>query len=343
VIGEARPSTLAPTPRPGPVMSLEIPRLKLKSAVVQTTWEPPPFSVGQIKGTAHITQGNTVLIGHLSGAAGNVFAHLEDLKPGDEITAISRGLPYSFVVTRSFASSNTDASPIAQLDDTRLTLMTCAGLWNPITRDYPERLWIIAEPPEQARVSIANAAATATVEATLGIPATATASAGVPLTATALALATPTPAPTPYAGEPSLAGGIGNTRANLERAFGPATGETSGKLVVFRPTGRDVHVLFTPDPARAALMAVFPSQPMPFDAAIRESRKLFPNDTRPRAAAPEGNPQFVVERFSSATLEQALGTSDFSVIYTRDRAGLITSIVIGLGDDFDALLEQSRR
>jgi hypothetical protein len=31
------------------------------------------------------------------------------------------------------------------------------------------------------------------------------------------------------------------------------------------------------------------------------------------------------------------------VIYSRDARGLITSIVLGLGDDFDALLQQSRQ
>ena len=121
-------------------MSIDIPRLKLKSGVLQTPWEAPPFAVGQIKGTANITEGNTVLIGHLTGAAGNVFAHLDELKPGDEVTAISRGLPYSFVVSRTFESTNDDSGPIQPADETRLTLMTCAGIWNPFTHDYSERL-----------------------------------------------------------------------------------------------------------------------------------------------------------------------------------------------------------
>jgi LPXTG-site transpeptidase (sortase) family protein len=333
----AAPSPLAPMPRPGPVMSLDVPRLKLKSGVVQTTWEPPPFAIGQIRGTANITQGNTVLIGHLTGAAGNVFAHLDQLQPGDEVTAVSRGLPYSFVVSRIFESTNEDRAPMEQADETRLTLMTCAGLWNPFTHDYPDRLWVIAEPPEQAAVTIANAAATATAEATAGVAATATALALEP---------TATPTPPPYTGEPSLPGGIGNTRADLEKLFGHATGETAGKLVVFRQTGREVHVVFTPHPPRAALVAVMPATGLTFQAAVAEARKLFPNDTRPRAAAPEGNPSFVVERFSSPSLGLALGSADFSVIYTRDPRdpkGAITSIIYGLGEDFDALIEQARR
>jgi sortase (surface protein transpeptidase) len=336
LIGEVgKPSTLAPLPRPGPVMSIDIPRLKLKSGVVQTVWEPPPFAVGQIKGTANISQGNTVLIGHLTGAAGNVFAHLDELHPGDEITAVSRGLPYSFVVSRTFESTNDDKAPMEQLaDDSRLTLMTCSGLWNPFTHDYPERLWVIAEPPDQAAVTIASVSATATAEATAGVAATATALALEP---------TATPIPPPYVGEPSLSGGMGNTRVSLEKAFGLATGETSGKLVVFRRPDRDLHVLFTPDPPRAALIAVVPTNGMTFQTAVGESRKLFPEDTRPRASAPEGNPSFVVERFSSLNLGQALGSSEFSVIYMRDAKGNITSIILGLGDDFDALIQQAQK
>lgn len=337
LIGQVdKPSTLAPTPRPGPVMSIDIPRLKLKSGVIQTAWEAPPFIVGQIKGSANITQGNSVLIGHLTGAAGNVFAHLDELKPGDEITAVSRGVPYPFVVSRTFDSTNDDSSPILPVDDTRLTLMTCAGIWNPFTHDYSQRLWVIAEPPDQAAETIANAAATATAEATAGVAATATALALEP---------TPTPLllPTPFVGEPSLPGGIGNTRANLEKAFGLASGETSGRLVVFRQTGRELHVAFTPDPPRATLIAEIPTTGMTFETAVKQSRKLFPIDTQPRANAPEGNPRMVVERFTSPILAKAVSSGDFSVIYTRDPKGAITSIVLGLGDDFDALLELAKK
>jgi len=343
-IGEVeKPTTFAPPPRPGPVMSIDIPRLKLHSGVVQIPWEPPPFAVGQVKGTANITQGNTVLVGHLTGAAGNVFAHLDQLEPGDEITTMSRGLPYRFVVSQTFEGTNTDATPMDPEDDARLTLMTCAGTWNPFTHDYSRRLWVIAEPPDRAAVTIARVAATATV---VSAPATAQATVDAAATATAVAaLPTATPAPTPFAGEPSLPGGIGNTRVSLEKAFGMATGETGGKLVVFRQPAREVHVRFTPDPPRATLLAESFSSSMSFDAAVRESRKLFPKDTQPRSSAPEGNNHLVVERFASPLLAQALSldAGDFSVLYLKDNAGGVASIVFGLGDDIDALLAEAQR
>ncbi|MBV9579569.1 MAG: sortase [Chloroflexi bacterium] len=350
-VGEVdAPQTFAPPPRPGPVMAVDIPRLQLHTGVLQVAWEPPPFTVGQIEDTANISQGNTVLVGHLTGLAGNVFAHLDQLQPGDEITATSRGLPYKFVVSRTFVGANTDSSPIDPEADPRLTLMTCTGVWNPFTHDYSQRLWVIAEPPDQAAVTIANAQATATVvsatataQATEDAAATATAANA---TATAVALLpTATPVPTPFAGEPSLPGGIGNTRVNLEKTFGQATGETGGKLVVFRQPGKEVHVEFSPDPPRALLVAEMLTPPLAFDAAVRDARKLFPSDAQPRDSAPEGNAQFVVERFTSPQLAQALSltSGDFSVIYTKNSAGAISSIVLGLGDDLDALQSDAKR
>jgi len=326
LVAEALTVTYAPPPRPGPVMSLEIPSLKLKTGVIQTAWEAPPFIVGQIKDSAHITVGNTILVGHVSGRAGNVFGKLDELKPGDKVTAISRGLPYEFVVSQIILSTNTDATPMLPSEDGKLTLMTCAGPFNPITRDYPERLWVIAEAPEKAVQTIARVSATATV--------------AVAATATAFALI---PTPTPYAGEPSAAGGLGNTREDVGDALGAPLGETPGNMVVFRESGREYRVLFTPDPARAAMLVILPpaGQRMSLDAAVSESRKFFPNDTLARSAAPEGNAEFVVERFESPTLELALGTAEFSIIYTRDRQGFITRIVFGLGDDFPMLLQQA--
>lgn len=366
-IGEATPETVAPRPRPGPVMALEIPRLALHSRVLQTAWEPPPFTVGQIRGTANVAQGNTVLIGHLTGAAGNVFGHLDRLQPGDSITATSRGLPYAFVVSRVFTGPNTDSTPIQATDTPRLTLMTCAGIWNPFTRDYSQRLWVIAEPPDQAAETIAADAAAAAAGAT----ATASAAAGAETTETPTVVPTEAPtvvptapaapargvppestptasveAPTPTIIEPAPAGGLGSTRADLQAVFGRPLGETPAKLVVYRAGGAEYHVEFTPEPSRAVMLVEFPATGarLSFEAAVRESRRFFPLDTQPRARGPEGNDQFVVERFSSPSLADAVGAGDLVVVYARDeRQGSISRIILGLGDDVDALLDRSIR
>jgi len=218
-------------------------------------------------------------------------------------------------------------------DDARLTLMTCAGIWNPFTHDYSQRLWVVAEPPDQAAATIASVSATATAVT----EATATAVAALPTE-------TPVPVPTPFRGEPSLTGGIGNTRADLEKAFGSATGETSGKLVVFKVGGgREVRVRFSPNPPRALLVSEsFPAS-LTFDAAVAESRKLFPRDASPLAAAPEGNARIVVERFTSPSLAQAVGDGNFAVVYTRDAKGGISAVLVGGGGDIDALQTDARR
>jgi hypothetical protein len=289
-----------------------------------------------------VSLGNTVLVGHLTGLAGNVFAHLDQLHTGDEITAISRGLPYKFVVSEIFESANNDPSPMLPSDDPRLTLMTCAGIWNPITHDYSKRLWVVAEPPDQAQIRIANSEATATATEVIA-EATAT-QVAAEATATAEAMPTPTPSPTPFTGQVSLPGGIANTRTDLEHAFGMATGETPGDLVVFKQSGREEHVRFTPDPPRASTIVEFFYKSISFDAALAESRKLFTTDTRPRSDKPDGNSVFIVERFTSPTLGLALGNSgDFSIVYWREGSGEIAGLVIGPGDDIGALLDEARR
>jgi LPXTG-site transpeptidase (sortase) family protein len=151
LVGHARPPTEAPPGEPGPVYAIDIPRLHLHAGVAQVDWEPPLFVVGQLRATADLTEGNTVLVGHVRGAAGyNVFDHLDQLQVGDQIIASSRGQDYQFVVSQTQVLPEEDISPTEPLDTPRLTLMTCAGDWNPLTGDYPERLWVIAEPVDAA-------------------------------------------------------------------------------------------------------------------------------------------------------------------------------------------------
>ncbi len=157
-VGTAHPATQAPSPKPGPIYSIDIPRLKLHTGVVPVEWEPPLFVVGQLRTSANVTLGNSVLVGHVRGAAGyNVFNNLDQLKVGDEIVANSRGATYSFVVTDRQELPEDDTSPTEATTSPRLTLMTCAGQWNPVAQDYSDRLWVVAQPPDAAQ-ALADAA-----------------------------------------------------------------------------------------------------------------------------------------------------------------------------------------
>src|SRR5262249_54621408 len=158
--------------------------------------------------SANVMQGNTVLVGHLTGAAGAVFNKLDSLEPGDRIVAVSRGLDYSFVVSDKQVLPFDDSGPTQTDSRPRLTLMTCTGTWDPLTRTYSDRLWITAEPPPEAQATItANAAAAARA-------ATATAMPTGPLTTADLSVT-----------------GVGAARSLLDRRWGPPVGETPNKLV----------------------------------------------------------------------------------------------------------------
>lgn len=157
-VARARPRTIAPRPRPGPARALAIPKLGVTAAVVPVPWEPPPFVVGQLQGTAALSEGNTVLIGHLKGPAGDVFERLDRLRPGDEVVATSRGLEYRFVVSDIVVRPYEDVQPTQPTTTPRLTMMTCTGTWSIVRQDYSHRLWVVAEPPELAQQTIrANA------------------------------------------------------------------------------------------------------------------------------------------------------------------------------------------
>ena len=169
-LGEWAADITVPPPPPGPVRALAVPRLDIKTGVVDTGWEPPAFVAGQISSTAALGAGNAVIIGHRSGRAGNVFARLIGARLGDQIVAASHGEEQRYVVSEIRTLPGTDTTPIEPAETPRVTLMTCVGAWNPFTGDYSHRLWVVAEPPALARATLhatvaraSQIAATATV------------------------------------------------------------------------------------------------------------------------------------------------------------------------------------
>src|SRR4029077_4021179 len=124
-IAHVQPPTEAPPPRPGPIYTIDIPDLHLHAGVVPGDWEPPLFAVGQLRASAYVSQGNSVLVGHVRGNAGyNVFDHLDQLAPGDRIIASSRGETYDFFVSQTRVLPEDDTSPTEPTSTPRLTLMT---------------------------------------------------------------------------------------------------------------------------------------------------------------------------------------------------------------------------
>jgi len=84
---------------------------------------PKAASPGQI--------GNTVFIGHRFTYKGpSVFAHLDLVKGGDNITLIWNGLKYSYTVSETKLVSPSDTSIIQPTKDKRITIYTCAPMWS---------------------------------------------------------------------------------------------------------------------------------------------------------------------------------------------------------------------
>ncbi|MGI9148669.1 MAG: hypothetical protein ACR2IK_19335 [Chloroflexota bacterium] len=171
---------------------------------------------------------------------------------------------------------------------------------------------------------------------------------------------TPTSAPTAFAGQVAGAGGSGNTRADLDAAYGPPAGETPDRLAVYRKGNFEYHAGFVPDPSGRAAVLVGISQagqapqPLTLEQATAEAHRLLPRDAQPQNPQQEGNPQFVVERYTSQMLAQALPASVFAsnkgqpgqflVVYVRDAAQStrISRFIIGPGTDPNALAAQAR-
>jgi LPXTG-site transpeptidase (sortase) family protein len=320
---------------------LRIPRLGLNVAVVPTTWEPPPFIVGEVKGSANIGQGNTVLVGHLTGAAGAVFKQLDDLAPGDPVVAVSRGVEYTFTVSDKQTLPADDSEPIAPDDRPHLTLMTCTGTWDPIAHNYSDRLWVTAEPPELAAATIAaNAARPPTpVPTSTGDLVDDSVDAGP--------MDSPAPSNVTGIGSVSVPGGLGAARPTFDAAYGPPVGETPSKLVVYRKGSVEYHVRFTPDPPRARVITLAStdgSGTLSPATAVERVQALFPPDARVlRLVGPESDAGVFVGRMASAELAKAmeLRLGHFLVAYSRNAAGVITQSVAAVGDNLDAAIKES--
>lgn len=219
----------------------------------------------------------------------------------------------------------------------------------PSPTEVPPTATAVVPPSPAPPVAASPPAAQATPPA-----AAATAPGTTPLPAQPTPLAPPSPT-VAFAGQVSAGGGLGNTRADIDAAYGSPVGETANHLVVFRSSNFEYHVQFVPDlNGRAALIAVSPvqtGQPLALADAQADAHRLLPRDAEPPNPAPEGNEQFVVERFTSQTLAQALPADAFSaangqpgqfmIVYARDAQNRITHWVIGPGNDASALLQRA--
>jgi outer membrane biosynthesis protein TonB len=214
-------------------------------------------------------------------------------------------------------------------------------------------------PPPRTAQATPTAAAPSATPAPAPAPPQPTVTAPPPTQAPPAA-STPTPATgaraTPFTGQVSAAGGLANAREDVEAALGRPVGETQSGLAVYRKDQVEYRVQFTEQaagPADARAITIVRVTPqgtrLSLEGAIREARRLFPGDARPRAIKPEGD-DVVVERFASAALARALPEplfrdrkaqpGEFLAVYLRTRDDQVSHVILGIGDD-PALLRET--
>ncbi|SRR5579884_265606 len=131
---------------------LSIPRIRVDAAVtpvrlVGGSYQVPPWNVGYHADSAEPGDtGNAVFNGHLTTInAGRVFARLQELRPGDALYVYTATHRLDWVVTDARIVPNTDDRFLDPTADTRLTLYTCAGRWDPRSQDYTHRQVVVAK------------------------------------------------------------------------------------------------------------------------------------------------------------------------------------------------------
>lgn len=141
------------TPQPKPPRWIRIPSIDVDSGIVEAVlkngeWQVPKFVAGHLQGTANPGEnGNVVLTGHVQSiSAGNVFARIQELNAGDKVSLYVDSNEFPYRVRTKFVVKNNDMSVVQPTSTPVLTLITCTGTWNPFTRDYSERLIVLADP-----------------------------------------------------------------------------------------------------------------------------------------------------------------------------------------------------
>jgi sortase A len=139
-----------------PITWLAISRIHLQTKVVPApvvpdgdsyTWDIPSYVAGHAESTAGAGQvGNAVILGHVvSRTLGNVFEYLDRARPGDLIQVGSGSEEFDYRVVEVRDVDRTDVNILDPTPKPTITLITCAGIWNPILHDYMERLIVRGE------------------------------------------------------------------------------------------------------------------------------------------------------------------------------------------------------
>lgn len=115
-----------PTSAPDQAVRLQIPRLNVDAPVVQGDgWEQLKKGVGQHIGSANPGQnGNVVLSAH-NDVYGELFRHLDQLLPGDNIIVYTQQRQHVYIVDRTVIVEPTAVEVMASTGSPTVTLISC--------------------------------------------------------------------------------------------------------------------------------------------------------------------------------------------------------------------------
>ncbi len=115
-----------PTPGPGQPTRIQIPAINVDANVVEgDDWDQLKKGVGHHVGTANPGErGNLVLSAH-DDVFGEIFRHLDQLKPGDEVIVYSGNQRYRYEVTAQRIIQPTQVEVMLPTNDPTITLISC--------------------------------------------------------------------------------------------------------------------------------------------------------------------------------------------------------------------------
>lgn len=115
-----------PTPSPEQAIRVQINAIDVDAPIVQgDTFEQLKKGVGQYIGSADPGErGNIVLSAH-NDVFGEIFRHLDQLQPGDEITVFSNLRSYTYIVEETLVVDPLFVEVVAPTTDATITLISC--------------------------------------------------------------------------------------------------------------------------------------------------------------------------------------------------------------------------
>jgi sortase A len=115
-----------PTPAPEQPRRMIIPAINIDAPVVQGVgWEQLKKGIGQVPGTALPGQvGNSVYAAH-NDIYGELFRHLDQLQPGDEVRVYTASQEFRYIVREWKIVEPTEVSVMDPTPTTTLTLISC--------------------------------------------------------------------------------------------------------------------------------------------------------------------------------------------------------------------------